>query len=129
MIVDSSAVVAILRRELDAPVYSEALARASRKIMAAPTFLEMSMVVIGRKGEAASAGIDRFILRAGIEIVPFTPAAALIAVDAFAKFGKGRHPAGLNFGDCISYAVAKTELMPLLFKGDDFRLTDVEAAL
>jgi ribonuclease VapC len=126
MIVDSSAVVAILRAEPDAPVYSQAIEQARRKLMAAPTFLETAMVVIGRKGEAAGAGIERFLLRSGIEIVPFTPAAARVAAAAFVRYGKGRHPAGLNFGDCISYALAKTELMPLLFKGDDFRLTDIE---
>ena len=129
MIVDTSALVAILRREPDALAYSRALERASRKLMAAPTLLEMSMVIIGRKGEAASAGIEQFLSRAGIEVLPFSPAAARVAVEAFIRYGKGRHPAGLNFGDCISYAVAKTEVMPLLFKGSDFNLTDVEVAL
>ncbi|MGH6907202.1 MAG: type II toxin-antitoxin system VapC family toxin, partial [Aestuariivirga sp.] len=73
--------------------------------------------------------IDGFIREAGIQLIPFTAAAAMIAVQAFIKYGKGRHPAGLNFGDCMSYALAKTEVMPLLFKGEDFRLTDIEAAL
>jgi ribonuclease VapC len=97
--------------------------------MAAPTLLEASLVIIGRKGKAASAGLDSFLVRSGIEIISFTAAAANVAVDAFVKYGKGRHPAGLNFGDCISYAMAKTEVMPLLFKGEDFRLTDIEAAI
>jgi ribonuclease VapC len=129
MIVDSSAVIAILRRESDAAIYSKAIEQAGRKLMAAPTFLEASIVIIGRKGTAASAGLDSFLFRSGIEIISFTAAVAGVAVDAFIRYGKGRHPAGLNFGDCISYAMAKTELMPLLFKGDDFRLTDIEAAL
>lgn len=128
MIVDSSAVVAIFRDEPDAPAYSQAIEQARRKLMAAPTFLETAMMVIGRKGEAAGPGIERFLLRSGIEIVPFTPAAARVAVEAFVQYGKGRHRAGLNFGDCISYALAKTELMPLLCKGDDFRFTDIELA-
>jgi ribonuclease VapC len=121
--------VAVLRREPDAAIYAEAIERAGRKLMAAPTFLETAMAVIGRKGDIAGAGIERFMLRSGIDIVPFTPAAARVAVEAFIRFGKGRHPAGLNFGDCVSYAPAKTEAMPLLLKGEDFRRTDVEAAL
>lgn len=129
MIVDSSAIVAILKNEPDAGFYSDILAGTVRKLMAAPTYLETSIVMLGRKGAAANAELVWFIQRSGIAIVPFSPDAARAAVEAFIRYGKGRHPAGLNFGDCISYAMARTEIMPLLFKGNDFRLTDIEAAV
>ncbi len=108
---------------------SNAIASARIKRIGAPSYLEICMVIAGRRMSGAIEDIDGFMHKAGIEIVPFTAAASKIAVQAFIKYGKGRHPARLNFGDCISYAMSKTELMPLLFKGDDFRLTDVEAAI
>lgn len=129
MIVDASALIAILLSEPDAPLLARALNTAEPRLMAAPTYLEVCMVVVGRKGPDAKLGIDHLIARSAISIVPFNGDAAQVAAEAFIKYGRGRHPAGLNFGDCISYALAKTEVMPLLFKGDDFRLTDIEAAL
>jgi ribonuclease VapC len=73
--------------------------------------------------------LDQFLRTASIEIVPFTADHAAVARQTFLRYGKGRHPAALNFGDCIAYATARLEAMPLLFKGDDFRLTDIEAAV
>ena len=129
MIVDTSALVAILRSEPEALIFAATLNAARRKMIAAPTYLESAMVMVGRKSAGGKIALDELLAEAGIEIVPFDSDAARIAVESFIRFGKGRHPAGLNFGDCISYALAKTEIMPLLFKGDDFRLTDVETAL
>ncbi|MFN0194686.1 MAG: type II toxin-antitoxin system VapC family toxin [Aestuariivirga sp.] len=129
MIVDSSALIAILRQEDDAQLFSEALMRAGIKLLAAPIYVETCMVYCGRKGEEGLPHVDRLVRESGIEIRAFSSDAASIAVEAFFRYGKGIHRAKLNFGDCISYAMAKIESMPLLFKGDDFRLTDVEAAI
>ena len=87
------------------------------------------MVLAGRKNEAALDRLDAYLRESSISVMPFTLEHALVARQAFLRYGKGRHKAALNFGDCIAYATAKLEGMPLLFKGDDFALTDVEAAL
>lgn len=87
------------------------------------------MVMIGKKAEQGPSLVDEFLRTAEIEPVPFTADHAAVARQAFLRYGKGRHPAGLNFGDCIAYATARLEAMPLLFKGDDFRLTDIEPAI
>ncbi len=129
MIVDSSALVAILTEEEDAIVLNRAIARAVTCAISAPTLLETSMVLSGRRGQVPVDALDAYVSKAGISVLPFTADHALIARQAFLRYGKGRHKAGLNFGDCIAYAAAKLEGMPLLFKGDDFKLTDVEAAL
>ena len=128
MVVDSSAVVAILRLEAKASRFSELMSRASNRRIASPNLLEVTMVMSGQFGEASIALVDAFIASAEIDVVPFTADHVAVARQAFLRYGKGRHPAGLNFGDCIAYATARLEAMPLLFKGDDFRLTDVEAA-
>lgn len=129
MIVDSSALLAILTEEEDAIVLNRAIARAVTCAISAPTLLETSMVLSGRRGQDTIDALDAYMSKAGISILPFTADHALIARQAFLRYGKGRHTVGLNFGDCIAYAAAKLEGMPLLFKGDDFRQTDVEAAL
>jgi ribonuclease VapC len=128
MVVDSSAIVAVLRMEPEAHRFSDMMNRAESRRMAASNLLEVTMVMSNQFGEASIPLLDGFLVNAEIEIVPFTNAHAAIARQAFLKYGKGRHPAGLNFGDCIAYATARLEMMPLLFKGDDFRLTDVEVA-
>lgn len=130
MIIDSSAVIAILRQEDGAEHLSRAIASAPSRIMPAPTYLETCMVFCGRKGPEGQVRVDSLLSATGIDVRPFSEDAARLAVAAFLKYGKGRgHPAQLNFGDCVSYAFSKLEAMPLLFRGDDFRLTDVEAAL
>lgn len=130
MIIDSSAMIAILRQEPDAARFAEQMSFAAVRILAAPTYIETCIVYCGRKGPESRSRVDAFIQASGIEIKPFTGASATIAVQAYLTYGKGRgHPAQLNFGDCISYAASKVEAMPLLFKGNDFRLTDVEVAL
>jgi ribonuclease VapC len=129
MMIDSSVLVAILRLE---PGYERlvlAITQAKRRLLAAPTFLETTMVLAGGSQDEILERLDSFLRTASIEIIPFTPDHAAVARQAFLRYGKGRHPAGLNFGDCIAYATARLEAMPLLFKGDDFRLTDIEAAI
>ena len=128
MVIDSSAIVAILRLEPEAEKFVEIIDVAERKLIAAPNLLEVEMVISGSKGIDGYGRIDRFLSETGIDIVPFTAEHAAAARNAFLRYGKGRHRAALNFGDCIAYATARLEDMPLLFKGDDFRLTDVEAA-
>jgi ribonuclease VapC len=129
MIVDSSAIIAVL---LDAPeraIFQPVLETSASAKMAAPTFLETSMVLASRGGTEMLTLLDGLRLEIGLTILPFTEGHALIARTAFLRYGKGRHAAGLNFGDCISYAVSKVEGEPLLFTGEDFRLTDVEPAV
>ena len=129
MIIDSSVLVAILRLEPGYERFVLAITQARRRLLAAPTFLETTMVLAGGRQDQILDRLDRFLYTASIETIPFTPDHAVVARQAFLRFGKGRHPAALNFGDCIAYATARLEAMPLLFKGDDFRLTDIEAAV
>jgi ribonuclease VapC len=130
MIIDSSAVLSILLAEPDAKTYAEAIAAANHRVMAAPTYLELCMVFCGRRQVESIEFVEQFVQRAEITMRPFGQQAAVVAARAFLIYGKGRgHPAQLNFGDCISYAISKVEAMPLLFKGEDFALTDVERAV
>ena len=129
MIVDTSAVVAILFRESDAVQYEEAIAAAPRCRMSVANFVEAAMVVESRDGPARGESLDILIAEASIELAPMTVEHAYAARRAWRRFGKGNHPAGLNFGDCFAYALAETSGEPLLFKGGDFALTDVEDAL
>ena len=129
MVIDTSARLAILQDEPERRSFNEAIEAAESRVMSVANYVEVSIVVESRHGAEGLRELDRFVDRAGIELVGVDLGQGKIARDAFSRFGKGRHPAGLNFGDCMSYALARTELMPLLFKGDDFRLTDVEAAL
>lgn len=128
MIVDTSAIVAILLREPGADAFIDFIGVEGNCKIASPTLLETSMVLAGRHGPAILEKLDAYLNGASIETIPFTADHAAVARQAFLRFGKGRHPAGLNYGDCISYAVAKLEAMPLLFKGGDFGQTDVEIA-
>ena len=128
MIVDSSALLAVLLREPDATRYETAIAVAPSCRMSAVNVLETSIVVESRGGEAAAHELDAFLERAGIEWSPVTTAQVKAARVAWRRFGKGNHPARLNLGDCFAYALAKTVGEPLLFKGDDFSRTDIEAA-
>lgn len=129
MIVDSSALIAILTGENDAEVYARAIAESSVVFIPAPSYLETCMVYCGKRLPETHADVDALLRATSMEIRDFDSEAAQLAVTAFLVYGKGRHKAGLNFGDCMSYAVSKLEAMPLLFKGDDFRLTDVECAI
>ncbi|MEO6609047.1 MAG: type II toxin-antitoxin system VapC family toxin [Aestuariivirga sp.] len=130
MVLDTSAIVAILRDEPDARLLFESIIGSDLRLMASPTFLETSIVVGANKNSEGIAKLDDLISRLDIKIIEFGLEHALVARRAFQTYGKGQgHPAQLNFGDCISYATSKVEAMPLLFKGDDFRLTDVECAI
>ena len=126
MVLDTSALVAILLGEPEAPRFAEAIDAATSCLLSAASLLEASIVVETRKGEVAGRELDLLIYRAGIEIVPVDQEQTEIARDAWRRFGKGRHRAALNYGDCIAYALAKVSGAPLLFKGDDFSHTDLD---
>ena len=128
MIVDSSALLAVLLREPDSERYEAAIATAPDCRMSAVNLLETSIVVEGRGGAAAGHELDTFLERAGIEPAPVTTEQVQVARIAWRRFGKGHHPARLNLGDCFAYALAKSAGEPLLYKGDDFSRTDIEAA-
>lgn len=128
MIVDSSVVVAILGNEPEAPFLEAALANAPTRRISAANYVEASVVVDRRRDPVFSRKLDELIRDAQIIVDPVTTQQAYLARDAYRDFGKGRHRAGLNFGDCFAYALAKDKGEPLLFKGDDFRKTDVEVA-
>jgi ribonuclease VapC len=129
MVVDTSALLAILQDEPQRRNCNEAIEMADSRRMSAVTFVESSMVIESRFGAEGLRDLDRLIERAEIEIVPVDVEQARTAREAFARFGKGRHAAGLNFGDCFSYALARALGEPLLFKGVDFGRTDVVPAL
>ena len=128
MIVDTSAIVAILFDESDAEVYDEAIANATQPRMSVANFIEAAIVIEGHSGEVAGQDLDDYYQNALIELVPVTIEQMQAARRAWRRFGKGNHPAGLNFGDCFAYALAETAREPLLFKGSDFALTDIDAA-
>lgn len=129
MIVDSSALIAILRDEPDAPRLRTALLRDEAKRISAGTLLESQIVVDANHDPVLSSRLDDLIASAGIEVVAVTAAHVHIARDAYRDYGKGSgHPAGLNFGDCFAYALARSEREPLLFVGGDFAHTDLTAA-
>ena len=125
MIVDSSAILAILFSEPDASVFAKAISEAESCKISAATFVEVAVVVEAHTKDSGSRQLDAFLRRAGIEIQSVTEEQAHLARQAYSDFGKGRHPAGLNFGDCFSYALAKATGEPLLFKGNDFSKTDM----
>jgi len=128
MVVDTSAVLAILFAENDADRYARAIEDSASCRMSAASYLEAAVVIDNRGDAVASRQFDLFFRRAGIAVEPVTFEQAQAARQAYHDFGKGRHPAGLNFGDCLSYALAKSVDEPLLFKGSDFSQTDIEAA-
>lgn len=129
MIVDTSVLLAILFDEPDAEAYARALADADTARLSAGSFVEAAIVVEAQTNAGGRDQFDTLIRRAGIVIEPFTEEQAYIARQAYSDFGKGRHPAGLNFGDCFAYALARATAEPLLFKGEDFSKTDITSAL
>lgn len=129
MIVDTSALLAILYAEDDAERYAEALAGSELRLISAANYLEAGIVVDRQFGAAAGRQFDALMTRANIEVEAVTRSQADIARQAYLEFGKGNHPAGLNFGDCFAYALAKASGLPLLYKGDDFAKTDVAKVL
>jgi ribonuclease VapC len=129
MILDTSALVAVLFGEPEADAYTRLIHDADRCLISAGSFLELSIVIERLAGLEVARQCDMFFRRAGIIVEPFTVEQAHIARQAFHDSGKGRHPAGLNFGDCFAYALTKVTGEPLLFKGKDFKKTDVVSAL
>jgi ribonuclease VapC len=130
MIIDSSALIAILRNEPEAMTCARAIEAASRRRISAANFVESAIVIDGSRDPVASRRFDDLVKEAQLVVEPVTEAQARIAREAFRDFGRGSgHPARLNFGDCFSYALARATGEPLLFKGDDFAHTDIAPAL
>jgi ribonuclease VapC len=127
MIVDTSALVAILYREPEAASFVECIHYAETARVSVANYVELSMVVESQLGPDGMRQAEAFFRRAGIIVEPVTVEHGELARQAFLDFGKGRHKAGLNFGDCFAYALAKASGEPLLFKGNDFSQTDVQA--
>lgn len=125
MVIDTSALLAILFSEPEAPALIRAIAQDGTRLMSAGSVLEAGIIAQARKGDAGGHALDLMVVKLGIDIVAMTPHHADIARRAFRLFGKGQAKAGLNYGDCIAYALARDTGEPLLFKGDDFRQTDI----
>lgn len=125
MVIDASAVVAILEGESDARRYADAIEAALIRFISPINLLEVHMVARGRGGEPGVRRLDLLLSEMAVEMVPIDDAQTKAARDAFDRFGKGRHAAGLNLADCFAYALSKTSGEPLLFKGGDFAKTDV----
>ena len=129
MVIDASAVLAILFGEDGAERYSDHIEADSTRLISAASVLEAAMVAGSRKGPSGERELDLLLFGAGIETIAFNQEQLKVARHAFRTYGKGQHPAGLNFGNCFSYALSKTAGEPLLFKGDDFAKTDVVSCL
>ncbi len=125
MVIDTSALIAILQDEPERRVFNEAIEAAETCAMSTASFLETSMVIESRYGPDGTRDLDLFISKARINFAAVDADQAYVARDAFRRYGKGRHPASFNFGDCFAYALAKMLDEPLLFKGNDFGLTDI----
>jgi len=126
VVIDTSALLAILLGAPERGKFLELLSESETRLLSAANALETAMVVESRRGEAAGRELDLFLHRTKIEIVAVDAEQFSIARFAWRKFGKGRHPAALNFGDCFAYALTKTSSEPLLAKGEDFRRTDLQ---
>jgi len=128
MVIDTSAIAAILFDEPDAAALEGKIAEDPVRLMSAATLFEAAIVIEARLGDPGGREFDLWLHRAEVEIVPVDDEQADMARRAWRRFGRGRHPAGLNYGDCFSYALAATHDEPLLFKGDDFTKTDVNVS-
>ena len=126
MVVDTSALLAIFLAEPERRSFLDSILQAETRMISAATLLETGIVLEAKRGESAGREFDLFVVRANLQIVPVDGEQAEIARSAWRKYGKGRHPAGLNFGDCFAYALAKASGEPLLAKGKDFALTDID---
>ena len=129
IVIDTSAIVALLCNEADADLYEAAIAGAEESCISTASVLECTLVLESRYGAVGSQKLEQLLLEQGIGIVAFDAEQLELARGAFRRFGRGRHPARLNFGDCFSYGLAKQLAAPLLFKGGDFPQTDIEGAL
>lgn len=129
MVIDTSALLTILNYEAEAAQFASAIQDSSSRLISAATVLESAIVIEARYGEAGGKKLDELLAIAQIKIEPVTIEQVTEARLAYRTYGKGRHPAGLNFGDCFSYALAKVTGESLLFKGDDFSQTDIQSAI
>ena len=129
MVIDRSALIAIIFDEPERLEFEQGIRLAANRLLGAATLVETSIVVLSRRREAGLAILNDLLIDMRIDTVPVSADHARLAVDAFRRFGKGRHAAGLNFGDCFSYALAHATGEPLLFKGDDFSQTDIKRAV
>ena len=129
MVIDTSAVIAVLLGEPETESFVLSLAQAPKKMISAFNALESAIVIEAKKGEVGGRELDLLLHRAQIEIIPFNSDQAELARTAWRTYGKGNHPAGLNIGDCCAYALAKYSGEPLLFKGEDFSRTDVKPVI
>lgn len=127
MVVDTSALLAVIFEEPECTLFAELLATSETTLCSAVSVLEAGIVIEARKGKAASRDFRAFLGAARIKIVDFTPEQAGLAMEAWRRYGKGNHKAALNLGDCCAYALSKAARRPLLFKGKDFPHTDVVA--
>lgn len=125
MVIDSSAVMAILCGEPERRTFNELIEADPLRLMSAASYVETGILVDARFGPEGGRDLRLFLLEAAVRIEPVTVEQAELAREAFRRFGRGRHPAGLNFGDCFSYALAAATDEPLLFKGEDFAKTDL----
>ena len=128
MIIDTSALVSILDQEPEAERLAHAIATASERMLSAANLVEIGIVMQVRRGDEAVRDLDLLLAKLKIEIIAVSAKQANLARKAFQRFGRGRHPARLNFGDCFAYALAKDSGAPLLFKGEDFPQTDIAVA-
>ena len=129
MVIDTSALVAVLQQEPEHGALTRTIRDAPSRRLSAATLVEVGIVMQARYGDVGSRALDALLTRARVEIIPVTAEHAELAREAFRRFGKGQHPAGLNYGDCFAYALAKSLNAPLLYKGGDFARTDVASAL
>ncbi len=127
MVIDSSAIIAILRLEPEVEKFAKAISSDPVRLLSAATVVEIGILLIARS-DSAYAEFEQLVADIEIEIVPVDEQQSRIALDAFRRYGKGRHPARLNYGDCFTYALAKLTGEPLLFKGNDFSQTDIAPA-
>ncbi len=128
MVIDSSAVIAILRYEPEMEAFIRLIAQADIKLFSAISVLECHLVSFAERKQQGSQELDRFLDETSLDIIPFDRPQLVAAREAFVRLGKGHHPAGLNFGDCCSSALARVRGLPLLYKGDDFARTDIVSA-
>lgn len=126
MVIDTSAIMSILKDEMDGSAFTAAILADPVRLISAATLVEAGIVAFADRGQLGAWKLDNLLSELQIDVVPVSEDHARLAREGFARFGKGRHPARLNFGDCFSYALAKASGHPLLFKGSDFSKTDVE---
>ena len=128
MVVDTSAVLAILLEEPEAAEFAQLIEDDPAPVISATSVVEAGIVLTSRYGPDARGDLQDFLAQGGLQVEPVTAEQADLALDAYQRYGKGRHRAGLNFGDCFAYALCKATDQPLLFKGQDFVLTDIKRA-